>query len=167
MSALTRKWVEVWAALYPSEHAAIRDLANKEQPTVRDVEAVVRWKSSRSIGYFGRNDPTSIRVAVREALGEDDPDAALSALIPLTGVRERVASAILAAFRPDKFTVMDIRAWRSLRAQGLLKETDDLSWKQTWRPYLAECTGQTAKLGVSLRTLDRALWAADGRTDLP
>jgi hypothetical protein len=104
------------------------------------VEAVVGWKSNRSVGYFRRNkDHKQLEATVALALRSRDPQEALDTLTQLHGVKERVASAILATFRPDDYTVMDINAWKALRAHGLLEKQVGTSWRATWVPYLEEC----------------------------
>jgi hypothetical protein len=167
--AITKRWVQRWSALYPTGYdTPIESLAGKRRPTYLDVEAVLRWKSARSLGYFMRNDPAEVVTAVREALATKDAAAALDRLTSLKGVGERVGSAILAAFRPDLYTVMDQRAWKSLTAHGLLTELTGRSWRQSWMPYLAECRRLVARLNVdSLRTLDRALYKAQGDVSIP
>jgi hypothetical protein len=75
-------------------------------------------------------------------------------------VKERMASAILAAFRPDRYTVMDWRAWETLRSLGHLSENAPRSWRKRWVPYLETCRTLAARFDVDLRTLDRALWEA-------
>jgi hypothetical protein len=67
---ITKRWVEAWAAKYPADSdVTIEKLAGRRRPTFRDVEAIVRWKSRRSLGYFRRNDPAEVATTVRQALG--------------------------------------------------------------------------------------------------
>jgi hypothetical protein len=88
-------------------------------------------------------------------------------LTVLEGVGARVASSILAAFRPRRYTVMDQRAWASLTAHGQLKDMKNLSWGASWAGYLDTCRGLAKRSGLSLRVVDRALWAAEGKRTLP
>ncbi len=166
-SLITRRWVDAWSARYPSQDEPIADLEGKRRPSFDDVTKAVRWKSARSTGYFARNDRTEVEAAVRRALAEKDPEVAMAVLLPLQGVQARMASAILTAFDRDRYTVMDVLAWRTLRAFGRLAEAESLSWRAAWPLYLAECERIAKGVGVDLRTLDRALWAADGETNLP
>lgn len=85
----------------------------------------------------------------------------------LHGAKERVASAILAAFRPDRYTVMDRRAYSTLVACGELPDMRGSSWLKTWDPYLMSCRRIAKRTGLDLRTVGRALFRANGRTELP
>jgi hypothetical protein len=64
-----------------------------------------------------------------------------------------VASAILTAVFPDRFTVIDIMAFRALG----VSEATPLSVPLYLR-YLSVCGQHAERLGISLRDMDRALW---------
>lgn len=82
-----------------------------------------------------------------------------------------MASAVLAVSIPDVYTVLDARAWASLEMLGLEKmglrapqtsaqaHLDDC---ETYGAYLEACKRLATELQVSLRTLDRCLWALNG-----
>jgi hypothetical protein len=164
---ITKKWIQKWAATYPAEYdATIQRLAG-QRPRYDDMVAIVRWKSARSLGYFRRNDARVVEQIVAEALGTEDDFQALTTLIALHGVKERVASAILSAYRPDRYTVMDARAWTSLRAHGYLKAAQRSSWLRRWEPYLNTCRTLALQHGLTLRALDKALYEAKGKAGLP
>ncbi len=161
-------WIEEWANEYPlEEDAEVTALAGRK-PTLEGVRTIVRWKSARSLGYFARNnDANLLTVTVVAALDDADDTSALRTLTRLHGVKERVGSAILAVYRPHRYTVMDQRAYKTLVA---LKELPDLrgtSWLGTWAPYLNACRRIEQRSGCGLRTIDRALFTANGRTELP
>jgi hypothetical protein len=105
-----------------------------------------------------------IEQLVQQALENKDEMVALDSLTSLHGVKERVGCAILAVFRPDTYTVMDVRAWNSLKAHGLMAGMDKYSWRAIWVPYLSTCRKLATQLEVNLRQLDRALYQANGRT---
>jgi hypothetical protein len=166
---IRKKWIREWAARYPAGYDAkwVGDLGGKVRPSYEDVGRAVRWKSRRNIGSFARNDHQLVEETVARALGCRDDLGALTILTVLNGVSARVASGILAALRPERFTVMDRWAWASLRSHGLLSGFDDWSWGAVWLPYLRECRRVSNRTGLPLREVDRALWAARGRTQLP
>ena len=85
-------------------------------------------------------------------------------LYELKGVQKAIASAILQALRPERFTVYDTRAVKSLRALNLFIADP---CKGEWLNYLESCRTIARRTGFSLRKVDRALWAANGRTGLP
>ncbi len=167
--AITREWVDAWGSMYPLQYdAQIEKLANKARPAFAEVEAAVRWKSTRNLGRFRTNTRDEVERAVRAALTADDPQVALDHLIVLRGVQVRVASAILAIFRPRDYTVIDERAWRSLAAHGHLEGLERVGWARRWVPYLMECrTLRTILKLPDLRGLDRALYMANGSIELP
>jgi hypothetical protein len=165
---ITKPWLKAWAATYPAESdEQFERLAGKLAPTYEDVRAVIRWKSKRSLGYFARNHREAVESVVQRALASSDDLEALQLLTGLHGVKERVASAILAAFRPDRFTVMDTRAWRSLVRHGFLTDLEGESWRARWVPYLSTCREISARNELHLRAVDRALFRAAGTSGLP
>ena len=78
--------------------------------------------------------------------------AAIAVLLGLQGVRVPVASAILTAIDPKRFTVVDFRALEALGS-----ENKDLSIN-FYLNYLNACRRLAKKHEVTLRDLDRALW---------
>lgn len=166
---ITRTWIEAWAGEYDSEYDEnrIAPILGKRRPSYKDVERAYRWKNARGIRFFEGNDPRNVTRRVRRALDLQDEAKALATLMGLRGVKARVASAILAVFRPERYTVMDWRAWETLRQHGLLSDLEDKSWQAAWPGYLAVCRRIKERNGVSFRDLDRALWTARGNTSLP
>jgi hypothetical protein len=129
--------------------------------TLKNLEAIVRWKSERTVHYLIRNSDEIIRrtlavAASTEATTED----AVNALLELHGVDLPVASAILAAIFPERYTVLDYRA---LEALGHSRH--DVRFYEEYLAYckrLAESNIVHPQGGLPaptpLRTLDRALW---------
>jgi len=99
----------------------------------------------------------------------------------LKGVQVRVASAILMAYDPTQFTVMDWRAWSVLNKYQVIDShiygyfrgiEDDKEYAQalnsylnradTYVHYLQTCRDIAKNRGVSLRNLDRFLFVLGG-----
>ncbi len=82
--------------------------------TLANLESIVRWKSERSVQYLIANSNEKIRrvLAAVTAPGANT-ESAVKALLDLQGVDLPVASAILAAIYPERYTVLDYRAARS------------------------------------------------------
>ena len=129
--------------------------------SLANLEAIVRWKSERAVHYLIGNSNEKIRrVLSVAASSESTTEAAVSALLELIGVDITLASAILAAIFPDRYTVLDYRA---LEALGHARH--DVHF---YEEYLAFCKRlaesnivkpQDSLPGPTpLRTLDRALW---------
>ena len=83
--------------------------------TLANLEAIVRWKSERAVHYLIGNSSEKIRRALgRRSFAESSTEAAVNALLELHGVDLPVASAILAAIYPERYTVLDYRALEAL-----------------------------------------------------
>jgi hypothetical protein len=83
--------------------------------TLANLEAIVRWKSERAVQYLIGNSNEKIRRALAVAATPDSTtETAVKALLDLHGVDLPVASAILAAIFPERYTVLDYRALEAL-----------------------------------------------------
>jgi hypothetical protein len=119
----------------------------------RDLTDIIEWKTrgrgrSRSLG----NSDEEIADALDLALAARTERAATAVLTGLVGVDVPVASAILTAIDPMRFTVIDFRALFSLAVE---RDTYSVAF---YLEYLAACRRIAAEAGTDLRTLDRALW---------
>lgn len=155
------EFVAEWSKSYPP--AADDHVLGVVQPAVHErghftaseAEDVIRWKSSRAITSLRKNEPGDIEAVTGMALSGPEP-LAHRVLCVLHGVGVPVASAFLTIARPDRFTVIDYRAVRTLREHG--------EWGAMWPPYaeyVKTCRSLAKRCGSELRTLDRALWAWD------
>jgi hypothetical protein len=129
--------------------------------TLANLEAIVRWKSERVVQYLIANNTEKIRRVLAIAASPDSSTGdAVKALLELHGVDISVASAILAAIFPERYTVLD---FRSLEALGHARH--DVHF---YEEYLAFCKRLAESEIVQpqsdlpaptpLRALDRALW---------
>jgi hypothetical protein len=129
--------------------------------TLANLEAIVRWKSERAVQYLIGNSNEKIRRALVVATApEASTETAMNALVELHGVDLPVASAILAAIYPERYTVLDFRV---LEALGHARH--DVHF---YEEYVAFCKRLAESNIVQpqsnlpaptpLRTLDRALW---------
>ena len=129
--------------------------------TLSNLEAIVRWRSECAVQYLITNSNENIRkaLAVAAAGGTSTGDA-VKALLELQGIDIALASAILAAVYPERYTVLDFRA---LEALGHSRH--DVHF---YEEYVAFCKRLAESNIVKpqndlpaptpLRTLDRALW---------
>jgi hypothetical protein len=158
---------QYWQTTGEKEHALEKaafeagEAIRNGETTLANLEAIVRWKSERAVHYLIGNSNEKIRRALTIAASpEASTEAAVKALIDLHGVDLPVASAILAAIYPERYTVLDFRA---LEALGHARH--DVHF---YEEYLAFCKRLAESNIVSaqsdlpaptpLRTLDRALW---------
>jgi len=128
--------------------------------TLANLEAIVRWKSERVVHYLIGNSNDKIKRALAIAASpKASTEAAVQALLELHGVDIPVASAILAAIYPERYTVLDFRA---LEALGHARH--DVKFYEEYLDFckrLADSNIVTPQSELPaptpLRTLDRAL----------
>ena len=126
-----------------------------------NLEIIVRWKSERVVHYLIANSEQQIKKALAVAASpETSIREAIEALTELRGIDMSVASAILAAIFPERYTVLDFRA---LEALGHARHDVEF-----YEAYVAFCR-QLAERGIlqpqadlpgptPLHALERALW---------
>jgi hypothetical protein len=166
--------VDSWAEQYQFDDTPLDALLGLPELTRTQVEAVIGWKLNRTqnrrkaaLRNLARQTDEEIRDLTGRAFRCNDDLGAVLILCEMKGVGVPISSAILMARNPRKYTVADNRAWNSLTAHGLLKDYESTSWRRAWIPYLTTCRAEAKRLECSLRKLDRAFWAAKGRTELP
>jgi hypothetical protein len=137
-----------------------RAIRYESEYTLKNLEAIVRWKSERTVHFLIRNSDEIVRRVLAVATSpEVSTKAAVTALLELHGVDLPVASAILAAIYPERYTVLDYRA---LEALGHARH--DVHFYEEYLDFckrLAESNivrpQDDLPAPTSLRTLDRAL----------
>jgi len=118
-----------------------------------DLLAIFEWKTKgRGKSRLAENSDEEIADALRIAASATTERAAVAVLCGLHGVGVPVASAILTAIHPDRYTVIDFRA---LEALGCASGDRSVNF---YLEYLEQCRRLAKRHAVSLRDLDRALW---------
>jgi len=97
---------------------------------------------------------------IRRALADSDDDNALAMVCGIYRFGPAMGSTVLAACRPERFTVADSRALTALRGLGRMPPGPAGFRRSHWPPYLSACRSLAALCGLSLREVDRALWVA-------
>jgi hypothetical protein len=114
------------------------------------------WKSPRSRPLVAANPAGAVRSATRRALAPAaDERGRIEALLALRGVGMPTASVLLHFALPDRYPILDVRALESLGVTG--RTSYPVAF---WIAYVDACRALAAARGVSLRTLDKALWQA-------
>ncbi|MEU4339432.1 hypothetical protein AB0F59_33125 [Micromonospora lupini] len=85
----------------------------------------------------------------------------------LQGVGPALGSALLMTMDPQRWTVLDERAVKSINAIGYAEVPQDSQDRRTWLPYLRACLDVQTRTGAPLRDVDRALYAAKGNGRVP
>jgi hypothetical protein len=121
--------------------------------SLETLKIIFRWKTGgRGQSRLFKNTANEIEKALGSAIYAQSEQAAMESLCELHGVGVPVASAILTAIDPDRYTVIDFRALESL---GVKRSYLSIAF---YLNYLATCRDLAKQYGVRLRTLDRALW---------
>jgi hypothetical protein len=103
---------------------------------------------------------------IRRALANGDDDQALATVCGIDRFGPAMGSVVLAACRPDRFTVADSNALKALRGLGLMPAGPPGFRPGDWLPYLMACRSLARRCGMSLRDVDRALWVAANDPEL-
>ena len=115
---------------------------------------VCDWKTSRSRPRVERNDGAAVEAATRLGLGSGGERERMQALIELNGVGVPTGSTLLHFAFPEDYPILDVRALASL---GHVT-TRSVYPVHFWLAYLEACRELAKRHGVSIRTLDKALW---------
>jgi hypothetical protein len=165
---LTADFVHEWSAKYDYNRKVTekhifstlsRQIQRQGYYTLDQFAEVGEWKSSRTRSLLRSNDPAVVREITGMALAATEL-VGFRVLTVLRGVQAPIASALLAVWRPKRYTIIDFRAVRSLRYFGALPPGRRLP---AYLDYLAVCRRTGTDLSVELRPLDKALWKFDER----
>jgi hypothetical protein len=118
-----------------------------------ELRLLCAWKSARSRPLVAANSAAAIGRATRAALAATDEGVRMEALLALEGVGVPTASVLLHFAHPGDYPILDVRALESLGVKG--RSVYPVAF---WLGYLDACRELAARHGVSLRTLDKALW---------
>ena len=179
------KWIRKWLQKNPGralEDEMLKKFHHRTHLSQAEARSLCEWKFQsdarrRKAAVEGIDDahwsgPNGAETKIKEALRDKDDFKALRATAALStagvlGWGPAMGSAILAATQPDRFTVIDKRALKSLRAHGLHPVGDENATLADWTGYLATCRSIALQCGFTLRDVDRALYAANGSVGMP
>lgn len=169
---MDKSYLEAWAKQYSDPDSALEGLSGKKYLTKEEAAKVIGWKLQKSWAKkhareFDTNEGSRVKELTERAFESEDPLEAILILSRLHGVGTRTASALLTAHDRERFTVIDDRAWKTIRAHNLLEDYAESDWLERWKPYLQTCRFISSETGVPLREVDKALWAANGNTEVP
>lgn len=166
---IDRTWIDDWAKEYDDKYDV--KVLDEIGPRVRergyydreDLLAVGRWKArGRTQAALNASKDKEIRDITRMALEAELPYQH-RILTLLHGVGVPMASALLMVWQPDQHTVIDVRAVNSLVKNGAIDNPAPRLYPP-YMDYLDVCKKIRERCGGSLRTVDRALYKADGAT---
>jgi hypothetical protein len=114
---------------------------------------ICAWKTVRSRPKVAANSEAAVVEVTGRALAESDEAARITTLLELHGVGMPTASTLLYFAFPDAYPILDVRALESLGVQSRSHYSVTF-----WLEYLYACRRLAYDAGVSMRTLDKALW---------
>lgn len=153
--------IDYWADRYGSDYddripTLIGQEAREAQLLTREqFLAISRWKSPRPQPFCERNSETFVRAVTAAAFATTDPRFKIEVLRLLDGVDWPTASAMLHFCDAAQWPIMDYRAFWSL---GQPTPAGRYSFG-LWSAYVDVTRSLARTHSVSMRTLDRALWA--------
>jgi hypothetical protein len=125
----------------------------KGECTRNNLSKIFKWKTKgRGRSRLLLNSDEEIADALHLAVSAKTERAALAVLLGLQGVDTPVASAILTAIDPERYTVIDFRALESLGSNSKNRSIN------FYLCYLDFCRNLAKIHQIKLRDLDRALW---------
>jgi len=141
--------------------ALSQDVRRRGYFTLEEFRRVCTWKASRAARRWRDRTEEEVVTATRNAIRCGNDEARMELLLAgLKGVRVPIASAILAAYDPRKYGVIDVRAWQALFALGLVREKPSGTELavQDWCAYVKLLRRYAHALGTTPRRLDFSLW---------
>jgi hypothetical protein len=119
-----------------------------------ELREVALWKTRRSRSRVSRNTTAAIRDATSLALSTSDERLRIGVLTLLQGIEIPTASVLLHLAHHEPYPILDFRALWSI---GVASQPYYYSFA-FWQAYVVKCRALAQSAGVSMRTLDRALW---------
>jgi hypothetical protein len=119
------------------------------------------WKSPRPKHLYAKNEEQLVLEATRLAYLADSDRLKLHVLSVLKGVDVAIAATLLHFLLPDQFPIFDIRVRRRLAKAGYWHRPLRDASEESWLGYIELMRRLSAELDVTLRDLDKALFAAD------
>lgn len=128
--------------------------------TRAELRWIGEWKSPRIRPQIARNTEAGVRGVTEAAFLARDEGTRLRLLLGLRGVGVAVASVVLHFAVPGRYPIYDVRVRAALRRAGSRRRFPPTA--AGWEAYAAALRALAARHGVSLRTLDKALWRLGG-----
>ena len=140
--------------------ALVAPVRGRGHVSLEELEVVCRWKSPRALPRVRRNTAQDVKDLTHCALSSKNERLRIHSLLALDGVSWPTASVLLHWFHSDPYPLLDVRAIWSVG----LEKPSSYSFAFWWA-YVGKCRRLARDAGVSMRTLDRALWEFSKRED--
>ena len=124
--------------------------------------SICMWKTPRQKNNYLANTSSAVRQRTAAIFTSRDDVRVMQSLIELKGVAVPVGSALLAVCLPERYGVIDVRAWATLHSWELVPDDSFSSYDlDAWARYcrVLRRLGDDAEL--TPREVDKALFAFD------
>ena len=116
---------------------------DKSKIDIKTLHLIAKEKSRRRAELVWRNDPKVVEQITELAFSIEDDTKPLQLLCVLDGVNVPTASSMLSWLFPEKWPVIDQRAWRTLRS-----EAHSASCRRCYLPPLRYCSWSEPMAGL-------------------
>ncbi len=140
--------------------ARFRPARERGYLTKSELAAACRWKSPRTSGQVGQNSAQRIRRATAQSMNAVTERERMASLLTLRGVSVPSGSAVLTMLDPERYGVIDIRAWQVLHRVKLVGGAQSGTGLSVanWEAFLAAIRTLAATLRATPRDIERALF---------
>ena len=121
--------------------------------TRKQLFEICHWKSHRRAELSKGNSQAAVKEISRFAFSAKTDHARIGGLMLLAGVKMPTASVILHFCVDSHYPILDVRALWSLTINRPSSYRFDF-----WLEYVEICQNEAKRLGITVRTLDKALW---------
>lgn len=155
---LTRDNLQYWADHYDYgdeevEKEIKKKLKRQHYLTKEDLITIGLWKSHRPLKHYQKNNDEDVRTITHLSFSAKNERVRIGTLLILSGVSYPLASTILHFAFPERYPILDFRALWSLGKRQPKSYTFEY-----WDEYCKEIWSLAKRTGVSVRTIDKALW---------
>ena len=167
------EFVRRWAKVYDDENRghdeteekAIVDWISKQpEPKCLNKAYFVRlgrWKTFHHDDTRKANPEKTIIEVTRLAYQAQDDVSKLRTVMRLRGVGIAVASTILYFMEPDRYAIFDYHVRDALNKRRCWNRGKDENTEPAWLEYVHTMRRLAVRIGVDLRSLEKALFAYD------
>lgn len=129
---------------------------------IEEFHDVCDWKTTRTRSLVRSNTAEDVEEISRIAFTSSE-HLMVPILSILRGVSTSTASALLAVWRPDLYTIIDVRVLSALRflSHPQIDGADLRALDKSYGAYVSLMRAISTSLGTDLRSLDKALWTYD------
>lgn len=144
----------------------LNKLTDKSKLDRKTLHDIAKEKSRRRADLVLKNDPDAVEQITELAFSLRDDVKPLQLLCVLDGVNIPTASSVLSWLFPERWPVIDQRAWRALHKAGVVtsRPSGTALGIPQWRAYLQAVRALQPELGGLAKTpqqVDRLLYGLD------